>query len=176
MCGAHFIRRECRRNEATSDRKYDGGVAEWFKAPRSKCGMWETASEVQILPPPYRFFFINTKKENARIGKSGAFSFPNCGRTRQSRRQLLACLDTLKDEIGPFSFRLVVDTVAGSFRPLAYLSAPPRDPSLVSIRHEIQDEPACRHVGQQLEKILPIDLNRPFSEKFPETLDRVCGR
>ena len=33
--------------------KYIGGVAEWLKAPHSKCGMRATASGVRILSPPH---------------------------------------------------------------------------------------------------------------------------
>lgn len=31
---------------------FSGDVAEWLKAPHSKCGMGETPSEVQILSSP----------------------------------------------------------------------------------------------------------------------------
>lgn len=50
----------------------NGDVAEWLKAPHSKCGIRETVSEVQILPSPQsiiklfstpsRIFFTNIRQ------------------------------------------------------------------------------------------------------------------
>ena len=49
--------------------KYIGDVAEWLKAPHSKCGIWETVSEVQILSSPQFFKKISIlqKLQNGRL-------------------------------------------------------------------------------------------------------------
>ena len=40
---------------------FEGGVAEWLKAPLSKSGILERVSEVRILPPPQTIFAIENR-------------------------------------------------------------------------------------------------------------------